>query len=176
MANAVLTLNANRSPLSDLHATERDFEFVLSFDDVEPTSPLATLTFDNQPVCRTTRTNLYALASRAIGAPADQWPDIADSLGLSFHLPDGYTAVEQNVAKAAFLIALWLEPRIIAANPGTLADELNDELIIDYSGAVERQRYIYFPPQALDQAVADRLYRLHLLCRANLRLNEHEAI
>jgi len=170
MANAEISLNANRSSLSNLGAEEPDLHLALRFNDGSP-SATASLDIDQRTVCDTTRELLYAVAARAIGTPARDWLAIAGSLGVSFAFPTSYTTTEQNLAKAAFLIALWLEPYIVASRPPSVTNELIDSIIIDYSGSPGRQRYIYFPRTGLPDQALERLYRLHLLCRARISVN-----
>jgi hypothetical protein len=172
MASAEVTLDANRSPLSDLAAAEPDLHVVLRFEN-DPSSPTSALMMDQRTLCEATRSQLYALFSRAMGVPARDWVAVAANIGLNLEFPARYTTLEQNLIKATFLLALWLEPSVVAtSHPVSLEHELIDNIIVDYSGAPERQRYIYFPRQDLPAAVTDRLYRLHLLCRAHICVDQ----
>lgn len=170
MANAQLNLRANRSPLSNLDVVEPDSRITLRFDDGQAAATTATLTMDQHPVCRATRAEVYAVFARVIGAPARDWAEAANTVGVQLTLPPNINTIEQNLAKATFLIALWLEPSVIASHPAPLTHELIDTIIVDYSGVPGRQRHIYFPQQNLPAQTVERLYRLHLLCRIQITI------
>ncbi len=73
------------------------------------------------------------------------------------------------------MVALWIEPGLVSSNIRDVQDSLSGEIIVDYSGTPGTQRYVYFPSEALQgesQVLLDRLYSLHLLCRATVVLGK----
>jgi hypothetical protein len=77
---------------------------------------------------------------------------------------------EQNAAKALFMSVQWLEPQLVQGGlrAADLAAELRGNVVVAYRGEPGLQRHVYFVDQPLPAHVADRLFRLRLLCPLEL--------
>lgn len=170
MIDASLLLTASRGT-GDTSMPTSDYRVEVVFTGANFATSEATMLLDSREIIHDFQANVHTFFAHAIGAPAREWPAIGGSLGLSVTPLDDYSGIEQNLAKAGMLVATWVEPYVVAGASDGLADELVDELIVDYTGHEGPQRLIYFPPlDLLDEGVERELYEAQLLCRLTLRI------
>ena len=120
--------------------------------------------------------DFHTFCIQALGKPARGWHNIAEPLNVRFRSVTTYTGVEQNLAKAAMLILVWLEPYLISGRTQALETELLDELLVDYNAELGVQRHIYFLSKkvvenAQRDKTLDKLYGSQHVCRLNLTMN-----
>ncbi len=108
----------------------------------------------------------FALSSKLIGRSPREWSTTAQDFGLPLAVEAviALTGREQNLLRASFLIALWLEPLLRRSQVELASEQLHDQLIIDNTGRPGIQPYLYFPG-ALPEEVARALYDSALLAK-----------
>lgn len=136
---------------------------------------VAAVDFGGRPMLSGSQVGFHAFSANAIGTDLREWPQLAVGAGLAWSGPGPESAFEQNLVKAAMLVSLWIEPRLVSGATAGLDRELNDEIIVDYTGRVGPQRYVYFPQTGLvgeDAGAAQILFAHRLLCRLVITINE----
>jgi len=168
-----ITLTASTAPLPPSSIGSEEWQSVVNIRIERTTRQLAhaKMLLDGSVVLDARLDNLLALCARAIGRPAHEWSALDLGGGVHASVPESYSAIQQNLAKAGLLVSLWLEPWLLRSD-SEQPPELHDDLIVDYTGAPGRQRYLYFLGSINDDGLLDRLFRLHLICRIDLAIED----
>lgn len=174
MSFAEVTMRGMRSPPDSPEFARRppECEVRLQIDGATYSDSRVWVAFDGSPFLRTTQIGFHRFCQEVTGKPARMWPEIAHQHGdVVLTVPGPLSTVEQNLLKACFLTYLWDEPLFIPRPAKELSRALLDEFIIDNTGRIGTQPFIYYPPAPLQDEgeAAARLYGLRLLCRAAVK-------
>lgn len=156
-------------------STEPLEEVTLTVEGVSFTESVVVVTLADHQLLTGTQIEFHAFCAHALGTGSREWPRLADGDGLQWFEPGPSSGFTQNLMKALMLVSLWIEPRLVSGATSGLDQELDDEIIVDYTGRLGAQRYIYFPPGQVvnsSQDAIETLFAFRLLCRLSITIGE----
>ena len=126
----------------------------------------AVVKLNGTPFVSGTARVFFESLTQVSGRPVSGWVQAAAAAGATVFGSAPNDTVSQNALKALLLVAQWTEPTLVAGEISALEKALDRQIVVDYSGKIGAQAYIFFPRQAetksLKPRAIERLYRLHL--------------
>lgn len=113
------------------------------------------------------------LAQALLPLPSRMW--IKES-GAGTHLLPLANTIDENLAKASFLLYLWKEDQLVFGGDELSENWLSDELLVRYTGDPGRQRHIYFLSASDTPQAASELMKVGLLHKVVTKSGGRESI